>query len=71
MDHVEQNLDEMNVDLKRTEKNLRELEKVCGCCYCPCGNPRSVQVHVMVTYCVRKPWTVCVVKLARPTSWNV
>ena len=46
LDNVEQRLDEMNVDLKRTDKNLRELESVCGCCYCPCGKP-NVQVCVM------------------------
>ena len=34
----------MNVDLKVTDKNIRELESICGCCYCPCGKPRSVQV---------------------------
>ena len=37
----------MNVDLKRTDKNLRELEKICGCCTCPCGGgPRSVTVRL-------------------------
>lgn len=44
MDNVERRLDEMNVDLKQTDKNIRELESVCGCCYCPCGKPKSVQV---------------------------
>ena len=44
IDNVERRLDEMNVDLKVTDKNIRELESFCGCCYCPCGKPRSVQV---------------------------
>ena len=43
IDNVERRLDEMNVDLKVTDKNIRELESICGCCYCPCGKPRSVQ----------------------------
>ncbi|XP_003388483.1 PREDICTED: synaptosomal-associated protein 25-A-like [Amphimedon queenslandica] len=41
LDNVERRLDEMNVDLKRADKNLKEIEKVCGCCSCP-GGPRSV-----------------------------
>ena len=44
LDNVERRLDEMNVDLKQTDKNIRELESTCGCCYCPCGKPRTVQV---------------------------
>lgn len=44
LDNVERRLDEMNVDLKRADKNLKEIEKVCGCCSCP-GGPRSVTVR--------------------------
>ena len=44
LDNVERRLDEMNVDLKQTDKNIRELESLCGCCYCPCFKPGSVQV---------------------------
>lgn len=43
LDHVEQRLDEINVDLKRTDRNLSEIEKCCGCIACPCG-PGSYQV---------------------------
>jgi hypothetical protein len=42
LDNIERRLDEMNVDLKKTEKNLREMEKCCGCIPCPCGGPKSV-----------------------------
>ena len=35
LDNAERNLDEINVDLKQTDKNLHELEKCCGCCVCP------------------------------------
>lgn len=43
LENVEQRLDEINVDLKYTDKNLKELEKCCGCCSCPCGGPRNIQ----------------------------
>lgn len=43
LDNVEQRLDEINVDLKQTDKNLTELEKCCGCCVCPCSYTRNVQ----------------------------
>ena len=41
IDHIEQMLDVMDVDLKTTDKHLREMEKVCGCCSCPCGRITS------------------------------
>ena len=34
MDNAERRLDEINVDLKQTDRNLHELEKCCGCCVC-------------------------------------
>ena len=37
LDNAEQHLDEMNVDLKQTDKHLNELEKCCcGCISCGC-----------------------------------
>ena len=41
LDNVERRLDEINVDLKSTDRHLSELEKCCGCCTC-CG-PRNIQ----------------------------
>lgn len=38
LDNVERRVDEINVDLKQTDRNLTELEKCCGCCTCPCGS---------------------------------
>ena len=35
LENAEIKLDEINVDLKQTDKNLHELEKCCGCCVCP------------------------------------
>ena len=42
LDNVERRLDEVNVDLKQTDRNLSRLEACCGCCTCPCG-PRGGQ----------------------------
>lgn len=37
LDNAERRLDEMNVDLKQTDKHLNELEKCCcGCISCGC-----------------------------------
>ena len=43
LDNVERRLDEINVDLKQTDRNLTELEKCCGCCTCFCCAPRNIQ----------------------------
>lgn len=43
IDNVDERMDEMKVGLKVADKSIRELESICGCCYCPCGKPRSVQ----------------------------
>eukprot|EP00731_Ephydatia_muelleri_P027791 Em0019g664a len=36
LDNAERRLDEMNVDLKQTDKHLNELEKCCCCISCSC-----------------------------------
>lgn len=41
LDRVEENLDQINVDMKEAERNLTGLEKCCGLCVCPWR--RSVQ----------------------------
>ena len=43
LDNVERRLDEINVDLKQTDKNLSELEKCCGCCTCICCAPKNIK----------------------------
>ena len=43
LDNAERNLDEINVDLKQTDRNLHELEKCCGCCVCPHKQTRNVK----------------------------
>ena len=42
LDNVERRLEEINVDLKQTDKHLRSIEACCGCCHCPCG-PKNMQ----------------------------
>ncbi len=43
LDNAERRLDEINVDLKQTDKNLSQLEKCCGCFTCICCAPRNVK----------------------------
>ena len=45
LDNIEENMDRMNVDLKRADKNLRELESVCGCCHCPTPNIQGTKKY--------------------------
>ncbi|CAH3025524.1 unnamed protein product [Porites evermanni] len=35
LDRVEENLDQINADMKEAERNLTSLEKCCGLCVCP------------------------------------
>lgn len=44
LDNIERRFEDMNVDLNRADKNITELEKVCGCCVCPTLGPKSVTV---------------------------
>ena len=41
LDNVERRIDEMNTDLKDADQNLREIEKCCGCCFCPGTRPKD------------------------------
>ena len=34
LDRVEENLDQINVDMREAERNLTGLEKFCGLCVC-------------------------------------
>ena len=43
LDNVERRLDEINVDLKQTDRNLTKIEQCCGCCTCLCTRPRSME----------------------------
>lgn len=43
LDNAERKLDEINVDLKQTDRNLTELEKCCGCCVCPHRQTRNIK----------------------------
>jgi len=40
---VNQDLTEINQDMKATERTLTQMEKCCGCCTCPCCASRSFE----------------------------
>lgn len=37
LDHIEEDMDKINVDMREAEKNLTGMEKCCGICVCPCN----------------------------------
>lgn len=40
---VNQDLSEINADMKATERTLTQMEKCCGCCTCPCCATRNFE----------------------------
>lgn len=42
LERIDQHLDDINDDLTQAEKNIRELQKCCGCCVCPCSGGITV-----------------------------
>ena len=41
LDNVERRMGEMNADLKEADRNLREIEKCCGWCFCFGSRPKD------------------------------
>ena len=41
LDNVERQMGEMNADLKEADRNLREIEKCCGWCFCFGSRPKD------------------------------
>ena len=41
LNNIEQGLDTIHADVRRTEKTLTQMEKCCGCCLCPCGRSKN------------------------------
>ena len=39
---AEDGLDKINEDMKEAEKNLNQMEKICGIFTCPCGRKNAV-----------------------------
>uniref|UniRef100_A0A2I2Y3A8 Synaptosome associated protein 23 n=1 Tax=Gorilla gorilla gorilla TaxID=9595 RepID=A0A2I2Y3A8_GORGO len=37
LNRIEEGLDQINKDMRETEKTLTELNKCCGLCVCPCN----------------------------------
>ena len=42
LDNIDRRLDEVNSDIKEADRNLREIEKCCGCCFCPGSRPKKL-----------------------------
>ena len=43
LDKVEENLDQMNQDMKEAERNMEKMEKCCGLCVCPWNRQRNFE----------------------------
>jgi hypothetical protein len=43
LDKIEAGLDQINEDVRRAEQNLREMEKCCGLCLCPCKRTKDIE----------------------------
>ena len=42
LERIDKHLDDMNDDLTQAEKNIRQFQKCCGCCVCPCSGGITV-----------------------------
>lgn len=47
LDRVEENLDQINVDMREAERNLTGLEKCCGLCVCPLRRKKNFEKNDM------------------------
>ena len=54
---AEDGLDKINEDMKEAEKNLNQMEKICGIFTCPCGRKNAVvepsKVFGKLLYCLK------------------
>ncbi|KAF7488526.1 Synaptosomal-associated protein 25 [Sarcoptes scabiei] len=41
LDHIEEDMDKINTDMREAEKNLTGMEKCCGICICPCNKSKE------------------------------
>nr|XP_027205071.1 synaptosomal-associated protein 25-like [Dermatophagoides pteronyssinus] len=41
LDHIEEDMDKINTDMREAEKNLTGMEKCCGICVCPCNKSKE------------------------------
>jgi hypothetical protein len=48
LDKIEAGLDQINEDVRRAEQNLREMEKCCGLCLCPCKRQASYPFNIII-----------------------
>ncbi|NP_001127600.1 synaptosomal-associated protein 23 [Pongo pygmaeus] len=43
LNRIEEGLDQINKDMRETEKTLTELNKCCGLCVCPCNRTKNFE----------------------------
>ncbi|KAB1277295.1 Synaptosomal-associated protein 23 [Camelus dromedarius] len=43
LNRVEENMDQINKDMREAEKTLTELNKCCGLCVCPCNRTKNFE----------------------------
>lgn len=46
LDRIDENLDNINADMKVAEKNLTGLEKLCGLCICSCKRYIILMINI-------------------------
>ncbi|PNJ16040.1 SNAP23 isoform 7 [Pongo abelii] len=48
LNRIEEGLDQINKDMRETEKTLTELNKCCGLCVCPCNRPTPTKIVLIL-----------------------
>nr|XP_060616958.1 synaptosomal-associated protein 23 [Anolis sagrei ordinatus] len=43
LNRIEEGMDQINKDMREAEKNLKELNKCCGLCVCPCNRTKNFE----------------------------
>uniref|UniRef100_A0A2K5ZXL2 Synaptosome associated protein 23 n=1 Tax=Mandrillus leucophaeus TaxID=9568 RepID=A0A2K5ZXL2_MANLE len=48
LNRIEEGLDQINKDMRETEKTLTELNKCCGLCVCPCNRLTPTKIVLIL-----------------------
>ncbi|KAI2573775.1 SNAP23 isoform 9 [Pan troglodytes] len=48
LNRIEEGLDQINKDMRETEKTLTELNKCCGLCVCPCNRLTPTEIVLIL-----------------------
>ncbi|XP_057304708.1 synaptosomal-associated protein 25-like [Hydractinia symbiolongicarpus] len=43
LDHIEEELEDINANVREAEENLTKMERFCGLCLCSCRRPRNFE----------------------------